>query len=257
MRTTRVFRESIHPAVRPSAASIVAVVLALGVAAVSLAANPNPGVLPPNSNAQGHGLAGWSAEWSKWLISIPNPVNPLFDTTGENCGQGQSGHVFFLASNFVTTDTIPCHVPTGKAIFFGITTVECSTVEAPPFFGATEEALRDCAKCWADLIVPSSLEVTLDGRELQQLSRYRAASPLYTFEYPADNIFGIPGGPATGDSVADGYYIYLNPLSAGTHSLSFSGMFDLPTGNECGLGNGSPVSFGFAGSYELIVEGGN
>ena len=96
----------------------------------------------------------------------------------------------------------------------------------------------------------------MDGRPLQQLASYRAASPLYSFEYPADNIFGIPGGPGTGQSVADGYWIYLLPLSAGGHTVSFSGAFDLPAGDDCGSGFG-PTSFGFAGSYNLTVRGGH
>ena len=116
--------------------------------------------------------------------------------------------------------------------------------------------MRDCAKCWADHIVPSSLKATVDGQPLQAPVRYRAASPLYSFEYPADNIFAIPDGPGTGQSVADGYWIYLHPLSKGDHTVSFSGDFDLPAGDDCGSGLG-PTSFGFAGSYKLTVQGGH
>ena len=242
--------------VHKGAFALGAALLTLGLASVCVAGNPgpNPGVLPPNANAQGHGYSGWSAEWFKWFLSIPTSMHPALDSTGDFCAEGQSGKVFYLASNFVTTDTVPCTVPTGKSIFFAIANVECSTVEPPPFFGSTEQELRDCARCWADHIVPSSLGVTVDGQPLHELASYRAASPLYSFEYPADNIFGIPGGPGTGQSVADGYWIYLLPLSAGDHTVSFSGVFDLPAGDDCGSGLG-PTSFGFAGSYKLTVQG--
>jgi hypothetical protein len=238
-----------------TALAVVAALITLGVAAVCVAGNPNPEALPPHANPQGRGYSGWSAAWWQWYLSIPTPLNPALDTTGELCAEGQSGKVFFLAANLVTTDTIPCAVPSGKSIFFDIANVECSTVEAPPFFGATEEDLRACARCWADHIVPASLAVTVDGRALQDLARYRTASPLFTFAYPADNIFGIPDGPATGQSVSDGYWIYLHPLPAGEHTVSFSGFFDLPAGDDCGSGFG-PASFGFAGSYKLNVQGG-
>ena len=238
-----------------AALPVVAALITLGIAAVCAAGNPNPGVLPPNANAQGHGYSGWSAAWWQWYQSIPASEHPALDTTGEFCTEGQSGKVFFLAANLVTTDPIPCTVRTGKSIFFPMANIECSTVELPPFFGSTEEQLRACAKCWADHIVPSLLEVTVDGRALKDLKRYRAASPLFTFEYPADSIMGIPGGPATGQSVSDGYWIYLRPLSAGQHTVSFSGTFDLPAGDDCGSGFG-PASFSFAGSYKLNVRGG-
>jgi hypothetical protein len=233
----------------------VAALITLGVAAVCVAGNPNPGVLPPHANAQGNGYSGWSAAWWQWYLSIPTPLHPALDTTGEFCAEGQSGKVFFLAANLATTDTIPCTVRTGTSIFLGVANAECSTVEAPPFFGSTEQEMRDCARCWANHIVPSSLAVTVDGQALADPARYRAASPLFTFEYPADNIIGIPGGPATGQSVSDGYWIYLHPLPAGEHAVSFSGVFDLPAGDDCGSDLG-PTSFAFGGSYKLNVQGG-
>jgi hypothetical protein len=129
---------------RRTLAAVAALVI-LGVAAVCLAQNLNPGVLPPNAHAQGRGYIGWSEAWWQWYVSIPTSMHPAFDTTGAFCTERQSGKVFFLASNLVTTDTIPCTIRTGKSIFFAIANVECSTVEAPPFFRSKEEELHDCA----------------------------------------------------------------------------------------------------------------
>jgi len=232
-----------------NAFAVTAAVPTLGLAAAALAENPNPGVAPVNSNAYGHSYGGWSAEWWKWFLSIPTPDHP---GVGGDCNEGQSGPVFFLAADFTGSAGVPCTIPAGKAILLAMVNVECSTVEAPPFFGTDEEELRACAKCFADQIVVSSLEATLDGKGLKDLGSYRAASPLFTFEYPADNIFGIPGGPATGDSVSDGYWLLLNPLPAGDHTLSFGGAFEFPEG-ECGLDAGT--AFGFASVYELTVGG--
>jgi hypothetical protein len=229
--------------------AVAAALPALGLATAAVAGNPNPEVAPVNSNAYGHSYGGWSAEWWKWFLSIPTPDHPGI---GGDCGVAQSGPVFFLAADFTGSEGVPCTIPAGKAIFFAMANVECSTVEPPPFFGADEEELRACAKCFADQIVVSSLEATLDDEELGDLGSYRAASPLFTFEYPADNIFGIPGGPATGESVSDGYWLLLNPLSAGNHTLAFSGAFEFPEG-ECGLPAGT--SFGFGAVYELTVGG--
>jgi hypothetical protein len=235
---------------------LAALVLALIIpAGLALASDPNPGVAPPNSHPRGKSYGEWSAAWWQWFLSIPTSSHPGLDTTGQFCREGQSGNVFFLAAN-PATEPVPCTIRTGTSIFLAIANAECSTVEPPPFFGSNETELRACAKCFADRIVPSSLQVTVDGQALGDLPRYRAESPLFSFAYPADNIFGIPGGPATGDAVSDGYWIYLNPLSAGEHTVSFSGSFDFPTGDECDAGFGGPVSFGVAGTYRLTVQGG-
>src|SRR4029450_11925551 len=74
---------------RRTLAAVAALVI-LGVAAVCLAQNPNPGVLPPNANAQGRGYSGWSAAWWQWYLSIPTSRHPALDTTGAFCTEGQS-----------------------------------------------------------------------------------------------------------------------------------------------------------------------
>jgi hypothetical protein len=86
-KLTRIFTQS--------TLAVVAALITLGVAAVCVAGNPNPGVLPPHANAQGRGYSGWSAAWWQWYLSIPTPRHPALDTTGEFCTEGQSGKVFF------------------------------------------------------------------------------------------------------------------------------------------------------------------
>ncbi len=79
--------------------------------------NPNPGVLPINSNAFGGTYAEWAAAYWQWALSFPLAVNPLFDETGEFQAQGQSGKVWFLAGSTGGRRTWvrQCNVPTGKA----------------------------------------------------------------------------------------------------------------------------------------------
>jgi hypothetical protein len=227
-------------------------VLVSGPAGQALAQNANPGVAPPHSKAFGHTYGGWSAEWWQWYLSIP--TGTPHPAIGGDCGVGQAGKVFHLSADFTGSPELPCTIPTGKAVLFAMANIECSTVEGPPFFGANEEELRNCAACWADLIDVSSLQATLDGRELENLGAYRASSPLFSFDYPADNIFGIPDGPGIGQSVSDGYWALVNPLSAGEHTLSFGGQFHVPEG-ACGSEFGEDVSFGFGATYQLTVTG--
>jgi hypothetical protein len=53
------------------------------------------------------------------VLGIPAVVNPLTDTTGEDCDQRQVDSVWFLAdSNSPTPVVRACEVPTGKSLFF-------------------------------------------------------------------------------------------------------------------------------------------
>src|SRR3990170_3657933 len=82
-----------------TSAALVVALLGLVVAAPGALANggnPNPGVLPINSHAYGASYGEWSAQWWRWVYSLPVAENPWFDETGEMAANGQAGHVFFL-----------------------------------------------------------------------------------------------------------------------------------------------------------------
>jgi hypothetical protein len=205
---------------------ILTLVLALGVAVLTApisaeAANENPGVLPVNSNPHGHSYGEWSAAWWQWVYSIPTAVNPLLDSTGANCAQGQSGHVWFLAGvlNVSGQAERSCTIPSGTALFFPVINVECSTLEPPPFFGSNEAELRACAHAFS----VTNLQASIDGVPLASLASYEIDSPLFTFTLPADNVLGIPA--ATGSAVGNGVYLMLAPLSVGEHTLQFGGTY--------------------------------
>jgi hypothetical protein len=201
------------------------------------AANLNPGVFPPNSKPYGSSYSLWSAKWWQWAFSIPEPVNPLTDETGEDCGRGQAGPVWFLGGTFIVVETAEgellgqaerdCTIPAGKAIFIPVINAECSTVEGN---GTTEQELRDCAVFFADHV--TSVEVTVDGVPLVDLdppdSPFRVQSPLFEFKLPPDNLIGFDTGgrTITSPSVSDGYWVMLKPLSRGEHTVHFTAVAD-------------------------------
>ncbi len=193
--------------------------------------NPNPGVVPVNSKPYGITYGEWSAKWWQWAYSMPVNNHPLFDTA--DCGTGQSGKVWFLGASFsptttpsgvVSIATRDCTVPTGKALFFPIVNSEASTVEGN---GATFEELLANATRFQDFAANLSAEV--DGVSIQKLNNYRVQSQLFTFgPLPDNNVLQSLGVGAatpgiTSDSVADGVYLMLSPLSAGHHTIHFHG----------------------------------
>jgi hypothetical protein len=185
------------------------------------AGNPNPKALPPVSSPLGNTYAEWSEKWWLWDFGLPAAINPTA-TPGADCSNGQSGQVWFL---FGGPPTVNCAIPAGKALFIPVVNTECSSLEAFPFFGATPADRSACAKAWIDNV--TDLSATIGGVAIRNLTSYRVQSGDFPFTVPADNILGVPG-PASGLSSADGYYLMLTPLSAGSHTIHITGTFHNP-----------------------------
>ena len=64
------------------------------------------------------------------------------------------------------------------------------------------------------------LEVTIDGRRVQNVKQYRARSPSeFCLTYPMNSLLGLPAGVYC-PQVTDGYWLLLEPLSAGVHTIT-------------------------------------
>lgn len=168
----------------------------------------------------------WSIEFWQWLYSMPTDAHPLFDTA--DCSEGQSGNVWFLGGTFSTVPVNPttvigeadreCTVPPGTALYFPLINAACSNLEGD---GETDEELRACANFLADHM--GDLVAVVDGAPLGNLETYRAESDLFEFgPLPEGNVLGQDEG-TTGIAVADGIAVMLAPLSAGEHTVEFSG----------------------------------
>lgn len=198
--------------------NLIAVILGIMVLAPMVAAadDVNPGVYPVDSVICGKTYGEWSAEWWKWVLAIPASSNPLMDDGSGKFFEGQSGDVWFLASSWAGTTKLKCEVPAGKAIFIPIINGEGSTIEGN---GETEDELRATANYYMDCV--TVIEATVDGKPLNKLKNYRVESGLFKFRLPKDNILGLK--PGFSKSVADGYWIMLEPLSKGEHEIYIRG----------------------------------
>jgi hypothetical protein len=203
--------------------------------------NQNPGVFPPGPYAE------WSAQWWQWMYAIPAPVNPIIDTTGINCAQGQEGPVWFLAGTFGGAATRICTIPTGVSLFFpianiifgagvgdcetpGINPNSCEDSKVPSPTSARDANVKSVAALGAAAAEaednPVGLEADLDDVPFTNLLDYRAKSPVFSVTAPANNVlnfvFGFhdPAGTYQPD-VSDGYWLMLKPLSPGYHKLHF------------------------------------
>jgi hypothetical protein len=184
-----------------------------------------PGNSSPASPPFGKTYDILSQEWWLWAFMQAVPDNPI---AGAPCSNGQSGDVWFLAAG---PPTVSCTIPAGKTLFFPIVNTECSSLEPGPFgspgsfHGDTPEERRACAKAWTDHITGISAEI--DEKRVANLAPLRTRSGDFSFTVPNNNILFVPG-PAWGFSSAEGFYVLLSPLPAGTHTIHVKGTFHDP-----------------------------
>lgn len=177
-----------------------------------------------------------SAQWWQWALSIPVSANPLTELTdaGSICMVGQRGPVWFLAGTLFTGGTFSrkCSVPEGVALFFPVANAVqvntpgiCGqgTPQAPVVLSVAE--MRANSAAFIDGV--TKMTVTLDGIVVKSIRRVR--SKPFAAALPVDNVFLAPCG---GDSPAgvfspgvdDGYYVKLEDLKPGLHTLQFTSL---------------------------------
>jgi hypothetical protein len=179
----------------------------------------------PGSPSEGASLSELTARWWQWDLAIPVPANPSFDMPGANCDIQQSARAFFLAGSAAFEPvTRTCSLPSDTPILVPLINVECSDVEAPPFFGATVRERRDCARAIIDDVGRDTLVLVVDGRSLASEIE-RVQSTPFRFSMPADqNILGLPGVTG-GRAASDGYWALLPGLAEGQYTLHFEAKY--------------------------------
>jgi PEP-CTERM motif len=197
------------------------VLAALPIVAVALSSSSaSAAILAPGSTYAGKTVGEWSAEWWKYILSVPADQNPALDPTGVNANINQQGPVFFLAGTFDGTSvTRDITIPADKALLFPLVNfVNISDPSNPE----TEEQLRVLVTQQADAV--SQLNTSIDGTDIPEaeLFLHREPSPGFSVTLPDGNIFGAPSGVYS-PAVSDGYWLLLEPLSPGQHEISFGG----------------------------------
>ena len=170
-------------------------------------------IIPPSS------IPAISAKWARWVLQNPTPSNPIPDTTGANCAVNQNTNIpfWFLVGDFGGSVTRTCTIPKDRYIFFPVANALVTDFPSQPGNIQQEQAL---AKQLADGSVVSTLRASVDNRQISSSDIHRAQSAPFSYISPANNILDDPPGFATG--VTDGYWVILNPLPVGQHTIHFS-----------------------------------
>ncbi|HZY18397.1 MAG TPA: hypothetical protein VFE82_07940 [Ramlibacter sp.] len=173
-----------------------------------------PVVVPPDASVAGVSQADWSQRWWEWAGSFDREESPVADRTGALCGSGQSGDVWFLAGTYGTQRTVrTCRVPRGKYLFFPL--INYVVVRRPDRATSCEAVASSAASITEGV---SALVLEIDGVRHGDLHRHRLAT-RGCFDIGARTPERIRVYPAA----ANGYYVMLQPLPPGRHTLNFGG----------------------------------
>jgi hypothetical protein len=221
---------------------------------VAAAASADAGnrIVEPSQQFSGKSYNELASEWTNWLTAEPIATNPAFDPDGRFCDRNQQGNVWFLASTFGGIADRTCEIPASKAIFLSLGGVFLSFA---PEFPAADDPCSQMAtdlervRCDVNNDVPLapgiSFEVTLDGEPIEDLFAFRAQSQSGGFTLRAPNPsfltdLGFPPGNRF-PAMADGYFLFLKPLSPGVHTLDLR--MTNPDQSQTGV------------NYTLIIQG--
>ncbi len=172
-------------------------------------------MVPPDAVIGGKTYAEWSGAWWQWVMAIPTNENPLNQTGEVDCSFEQAGEVWFLVGTVGGEAVRSCEVPTDVYLHFPAVSV----FAWEPDFANEEEG-----RALLDGIMDTASEVVVevDGVAVENIDAHRLQSTLFEFTAAEDNIFGIPE-PYTRLGLDDGYWVILEPLSVGEHTLHFQG----------------------------------
>jgi hypothetical protein len=176
------------------------------------------GIAPPQSKPHGRSYSEWAAEWWRWVLTSPVSSNPVLDLTGEHCAANQSDHVWFLAGAFNAGEPVTreCTIPTGHALLVPLINLAYFAFPEDPPETRTEEFIRAQVTCAEEATFSS---VVIDGVPVQDPGRYFEQSVVFEVVLQEDNLFGAPAGFTLSPSVDAGYYLFLDPLPPGEHTI--------------------------------------
>jgi hypothetical protein len=167
-----------------------------------------------------------TSQWWQWVLSIPPADNPLLDPTGEKCQAGDMGDIFFLVGTLGGSAERECTISEGQEILIPIINTIC--LDKPGGFedpGVFDPPRGRPGSCQEDVVSfidqASNLELTIDGVSIENLQDFRVLSNPFPVKPPEDNLFGVPSGTYPG--ISDGYWVVVESLPAGEHTIHFAG----------------------------------
>lgn len=189
----------------------------------------------------GKPLEKWAQEYWQWWATMPPNIDDLVDVDDDPCitHQSESSKVLFLLNPYGRIYNSKCEISSQNALLVPLLVGECDT-NLSTYAGPKEvnnaniSSLTELHKCaMSSDETFNAWRVTLDGQiifqntgspedsDLKNRIQVRDSALFFiNITQPEDmNFFEYP--PGNYPAVVDGYYLFLKPLSPGTHVLQY------------------------------------
>lgn len=190
----------------------------------------NQTVYSTDSKPFGIPYQDWVGAWWNWTQGTTADLHPR-DDPNRSCNVNQKGPVWFLPDSLsVESQSNPriCDVPAGKAIFIPVITGEADNIENPNY--ADTQIVKDALACDN---YSNNRRAEVDGVSIKGLNdpvTYRTnSSHLFNVIAVDNNIYNMKAG--TGRGFADGWFLFIKPLTIGEHKVHLAGSIDAPDPN--------------------------
>jgi hypothetical protein len=164
-------------------------------------------VIPPAGKLAGHTYSQWLVKWWKLRFAKPVGANPCQQENGVEVLIGLAEHV-----------RATCRLPKGRPLYDIGPGTECSSIEEPPFNGATPQARKRCAK-HNDQV--QSYRFALDGVRLPLgdpfSGRFVVATRDFKFTLANNNVLRVDNSGGRASAYGEGFG--LRHIEPGRHSI--------------------------------------
>lgn len=187
-------------------------------------------------------------DWYAQNLALPAQASPFGGTANLCLDLGRHGRVLSPAGGLVENGNLEmtCTVKVGRPVLLVMTSADCSSAEAPPFFGTTEAEQRACAVNFLNGLDIKSITVSIDGASPVDIHtpQFFAVSPQRRVVFPADPVFGAEPGPAT--FVAAAWIAEIRGMRSGDHVVI--GTLNIVL-------DGQPANFPFTVHFNVVGGG--
>jgi hypothetical protein len=172
----------------------------------------NAYVYSRNEDPFGISWEEWTIRWWKWILSTPTESNPV-NVKSWTSPKEYNHSVILLPGNLGGKSICKFKVPGGRSILFPIINFITSFNEEPELKDDLElewRAIRDIDDI-------TTKEASIDGKQVVGVDDFRVSLKPFDLELIENNIFNVRSGPTR--AAADGYWLFLRPLTKGVHSV--------------------------------------
>jgi len=174
--------------------------------------------IEPSEKLFGMTLGQWTVKWWHWFLSSSKDINPALDDDGCRANVNQGGPVWFLAGT-LGEDRYPhrrCTIPRNKYVLFPVINYEINVFEKSGLY-SDQDLISDVVQDMNDIV---HLEALVDKQSVP-INRIQSDPRTFFVKLPRNNCYGVKDGKVK--CAADGYWVFLEPLNPGKHTIYFHG----------------------------------